>query len=151
LARAFLASGAFLLLVVFAAGCGSAGVEQGALVTVYAGAPVCPGAKRELAHSGDEAGSVRVRVLCAPATQRGGRLDLATVGADARRSVEDSRAVAYLEAPGATNRFAAPILEEAQIALVTDRSGSRGMARILAALESRGSSESPREAVWAAR
>jgi hypothetical protein len=137
-------------LLVFA-GCGSAGVEQGAIVTVYAGAPVCPGATRELARSGDEAGSVRVQVHCAPASESRGRLDLAGIGAAVRRAVEDSRTVGYLEAPGPANRFAHPILEEAQIALETDRSGSRGMGRILDALDSRGSGESPREAVWAAR
>jgi hypothetical protein len=132
-------------------GCGSAGVEKGAEVTVYSGAPVCAGARAELGRSGGEAGEVRVRAICTPAPEQRGRLDLAAIGASARRAVEDSRAIAVLQAPGAWNRFTRPILEEAEIGLVADRSGAQGMARILAALESRGSGESPREAIWAMR
>jgi hypothetical protein len=79
---------------------------------------------------------------------RGRRLDLAATGANARRAVEDSTAVGYLEAPGAAIRFTRPILDEAQIALIVGGSGGRGMATVLDALRSRADAESPREAVW---
>jgi hypothetical protein len=149
LARAVLAAVSIALLAV--SGCGSPGVEKGAVVTVYSGAPVCAAARGELGRSGGETDDVRVRAICTKAPERRGRLDLAAIGASARRAVQDSRTVAFLQAPGAGNRFARPILEEAEIGLVADRSGARGMARILAALESRGSGESPREAIWAMR
>jgi hypothetical protein len=117
-------------------------------VTVYAGAPVCASAKGELARSGAEAGSVRVRVVCAEPVETKGRLDLATVGANARRAVEDSSSVAYLEAPGPATRFTVPILDEASLRLISTGSGARGMATVLGALDARGSDESPRESVW---
>jgi hypothetical protein len=79
---------------------------------------------------------------------KGGRLDLATTGANARRAVEDSTAVGYLEAPGPAIAFTRPILDEAQVALIVEGSGGRGMATILDALRARGDAESPREAVW---
>lgn len=70
-------------------------------------------------------------------------------GADARRATEDSTAVAFLAAPGREDTFTEPILEEAEIALVADRSGAAAMAEVLKRLEARSSGESPREAVWA--
>jgi hypothetical protein len=69
-------------------------------------------------------------------------------GANARRTVEDSTAVGYLEAPGAATPFTRPILDEAEVALIVEGSGARGMATVLDALRSRGGAESPREAVW---
>jgi hypothetical protein len=117
-------------------------------VTVYAGADVCAQARHELTRAGGEAGSVRVRVVCAEPVEAGGRLDLAAAGANARRAVEDSTAVGYLEAPGPANPFIRPILDEAEVALVVDGSGADGMATVLDALRSRGDAESPREAVW---
>jgi hypothetical protein len=112
---------------------------------------VCAEAKGELDEAGPEAGSVRVAVICAPPVERGGKLDLGTTGDNARRAVEDSRTIGYLEAPGHSTRFLRPILEEPEIALVVNISGSQGMARILDALASRGSNESPRESVWEKR
>ena len=123
-------------------------MEEGATVSVYAGAAVCRGARDELARAGEEVHSVRVRVLCVDPVLKGGRLDLAAAGANARRAVEDSTAVGYLEAPGAAIPFTRPILDEAQVALIVGGSGGRGMATVLDALRSRGDSESPREAVW---
>jgi hypothetical protein len=117
-------------------------------VTVYAGADVCAQARHELARAGGEAGSVRVRIVCTAPVEAGGRLDLAAAGANARRAVEDSTAVGYLEAPGAATPFTRPILDEAEVALIVEDSGARGMATVLDALRSRGGSESPREAVW---
>jgi hypothetical protein len=137
------------LVAAVLAGCGGgSGVEEGATVSVYAGAAVCPGAKDELGRAGDEVGSVRVRVVCTEPVQAGGRLDLAVAGANARRAVEDSTAVGYLEAPGPAIPFTRPILDEAQVALIVAGSGARGMATVLDALRVRGDAESPREAVW---
>ena len=130
-------------------GCGGgSGVEEGATVSVYAGEGVCPGAKAELARAGNEVKSVRVRVVCAGSVERGGRLDLAGAGANARRATQDSRTVAYLEARGPAVTFVRPILDEAEVALILEGSGVRGMATVLDALRSRGDAESPREAVW---
>lgn len=129
-------------------GCGASdGVEEGAQVTVYAGADVCAAAKSELVRVGAEAGSVRVRVVCAEPVKRGERLDLGATGANARRAVEDSSSVAYLEAPGAAIRFTAPILDEANLRLIATSAGADGMAKVLDALEARDDGESPRESV----
>lgn len=137
------------LLAAVIVGCGGgSGVEAGATVSVYAGASVCPGAKHDLARAGEEVGPVRVRVVCTEPVEAGGRLDLATTGANARRAVQDSTAVGYLEAPGPAIPFTRPILDEAQVALIVGGSGGRGMTTVLGALRSRGDGESPREAVW---
>jgi hypothetical protein len=145
-----LAGGAILLIV---AGCGSgSGVGDGATVSVYASAPLCAETKRELERRGDEAGSVRVQAVCLPdAVSKGGMLDLARAGADARRATQDSTTVAFVEEPGREATFSAPILEEAEIALIEDRSGAHAMRSITTSLESRASDESPRESVWAGR
>jgi hypothetical protein len=130
-------------------GCGAdSGVEEGATVNVYAGAAVCAGAKGALARAGGEAGSVRVRVRCAGPVGAGGKLDLAAAGANARRAVEDSTTVAYLEAPGPAVSFTRPILDEADLRLITTSSGADGMATVLGLLDSRDGDESPRESVW---
>jgi len=76
----------------------------------------------------------------------GGKLDLATTGANARRATEDSTAVGFVEQPGPEAGFSRPILEEAGIALITSSSGAKAMATILVDLESRGD-KAPREAV----
>ena len=135
------------------AGCGSgSGVSDGARVSVYVSASLCAEARRELGRRGDEAGSVKVQAICLPdAESTGGRLDLAKAGADARRATQDSTAVGFVEEPGREVDFARPILEEASIALVEDRSGAHAMRSIMASLESRNSDESPRESVWAGR
>jgi hypothetical protein len=140
-----------IAVLVALSGCGGSGVAEGATVTVYAEAGACAGAKQALTGAGSEVGSVKVRLICTPDARESGRLDLATVGAGARRAVEDSRTVAYIEAPGRANRFSRPILEEPQIALVTESTGSRSMTRVLDALRSRNGDETPREAVWAGR
>jgi hypothetical protein len=130
-----------------ATACGeSSGVAEGATVSVYVSAPLCAGAKEELASRGRRAGSVRVRVACLRAAETAGRLDLARIGAGARRATEDSAAVGYVEPPGREAAFSRPILEEAAIGLIVDRSGAHAMAAIHSALESRGEM-TPREAV----
>jgi hypothetical protein len=129
-------------------GCGEeGGVAEGATVTAYVAAPLCNDAKRELMREGGRAGEVRVRVLCLGAVELGGRLRLATVGANARGAAEDSTAVGYLEPPGRAVRFSRPILESAGIAAIVDRSGAAAMARLLRALRGAGGSGSLREEV----
>ncbi len=138
---------ACLFLLTFAGCGGGEGVEDGAMVTVYAVPPQCQGAERDLNRFNGRAGRLRVRALCLDATSAGGRLDLATVGANARHAIEDSSTVGYIEAPGPANRFSRPILEEAQISLVESGSGATSMARLLDAIEAVGPTDGLREAV----
>jgi hypothetical protein len=122
------------VLLVAGVGCGEgAGVSTGATVVAYVDAPLCAGAERELARKGDEAGSVRVRVACLESARDGARLNLATVGANARRATEDSAAVAYIETP-ATPSFSRPIVEAAGIPVIRSSSGEAGMGQLLAAI-----------------
>lgn len=122
-------------------------MAKGATVGAYVVAPLCGGAERELAREGGRAGDILVRVVCLPSFNQRGRLDLATVGADARRAAEDSTAVAFLEAPGRAGRFAHPILETAEIPWVESTSGATAMARLLKALQDVGGSGSLRESL----
>ena len=135
-----------LALGVFAAGCGEGGVSPGATVSVYVSAPLCRGARRELAGADGRAGELRVRAVCLDPVERNGHADLAAAGADARRATEDSTAIAYLESRGPAARFSQPIVESADIAFVTARSGGAAMRRVLDAL-ARGDTSSPRSAV----
>jgi hypothetical protein len=147
LARAAAALAA-LALVLAAAGCGGdEGVAAGATVSVYAGAGLCPAARRVLDRAGGEAGDLEVRLLCVQEGENGARLDLATLGADARRATQDSTAVAYLEAPGEASAFVAPILEEAGVALVRSADGGVAMHRALGAIGEAGGSGSLRDEV----
>jgi hypothetical protein len=58
------------------------------------------------------------------------------VGANARRTTEDSTTVGYLEAPDPTaGRFAHPILESAGIGWISQGSGRAAMARLLSAID----------------
>lgn len=122
------------------AGCGGGGAGSGATVSVYAAAPLC----REARKGAGEAGDLEVRVVCLP--PHGSReVDLAAVGAAARRATEDSTAVAFLEAPGPGAKFSRSIVEAAGIAWVETSSGSTAMRRILETLD--GSPSAPRQAV----
>ncbi len=116
-------------------------MEAGATVAVYVAAPLCLEAREELDRSGGRAGDVRVRARCVAPARVGDRLDLAILGANARRATEDSAAVAFIGArePAAT-RFALPILDEAGIVLVTGASGEREMTSVLRAIGDAGSS-----------
>ena len=76
----------------------------------------------------------RSRCSASPPSTRRGRLDLATIGANARRATEDSAAIAYVEPPGPANRFSRTILEEAGIAWTTSISGASAVARVLRAV-----------------
>ncbi len=132
------------------AGCGG-GDASGATVSVYVAAPLCRAARAELASHGVTAGHFKIAVRClAPSAKAGGGIDLAADGSNARRATEDTSAVATLEAPGPGNKFTRPILESAGIPLVTSASASKGMKRIIEAVEGAGSSgvrEAVREAL----
>jgi hypothetical protein len=120
---------ALVLLAVGAAGCGEEeGVSEGAVVTAYVEAPLCDGASRP-------GGEVEVRLVCLPSPSRGARIDLATVGANARRATRDSTTVAYLQPddPSIT-RFTRPILEAAGIGLISAPSHDDAVRRLTNAL-----------------
>lgn len=123
------------LLLLGVAGCGESGVSAGATVRVYVAAPLCAEAERELGRVDGRAGDVRVRAVCLRETEAGERLDLATVGANARRATEDSTSIAYIESQGRAPRFSHPILDEAGIAFVPASSGAAAMDRVLQAVE----------------
>jgi len=130
------------------AGCGGAeGVARGATVTAYVVAPLCAEASRELSQNHGRAGDLRVRAVCLPSVESHGRLKLARVGANARRTTEDSTAVAYLEAPGRASRFARPILESAEIPWIESSSGKLAIAQLLRAIRDAGTSGSLRSSV----
>jgi hypothetical protein len=146
--------GALLLLVtacgLLIAGCGEGeGVASGATVNVYASASSCAEAKGVVEKEGGRAGDVKVRVLCLADAERGGRLDLATIGANARRAAQDSTTVAYIgEKSQEAVRFSRPIVEEgADIAVVSGLSGTAAMKQIMSSIEDAGSSSNLREAV----
>ncbi|MGE5282877.1 MAG: hypothetical protein ACM3N0_11290 [Chloroflexota bacterium] len=122
-------------------------MEAGATVRAYVVRPLCGEAQAALRKAGGRAGDVRVEAVCLPRVERGGKLKLATVGANARRATEDSTSVAYLEAPGPGNEFSTPILESAEIAQIASSSGTRAMAKLLKAIERAGSSSSLRASV----
>lgn len=130
-----LALAALALLAI--AGCGEGeGVADGATVTAYVAAPLCAEAERELARGGGRAGDVRVRVSCLPSAESGRELDLALIGANARRATEDATTIGYIGEPtNAATRFSAPILEAADIPQLSQRSGAAAMAKLLKALE----------------
>jgi hypothetical protein len=134
-------------LLVGASGCGGeSGVAAGASVAAYVEAPLCAGAKRELAKRDGKAGEVRVRVVCLAPAAAGGKVDLAVIGANARRATQDSASVAYVEEP-ARPSFSRPIVESAGVAVVRDRSGEAAMGRLLRAVSDSGTAGSLRESV----
>lgn len=147
LLKALVAVAACALLV--GVGCGeSEGAAEGATVSVYVAAPLCAEAKRELARDGGEAGDVRVRVICLPSAESKGKLDLAKIGANARRATEDAATVGYIGEPTrGASRFSEPILETAGIAQLPQISGTAAMNKLLQALDEAGSSSSLRESV----
>lgn len=136
-------------LVLLLAGCGEAGgVAEGATVTAYVAAPLCPGAERELARHGAKAGEVQVRVSCLPKGEGGGKPDLAAIGEGARRATEDSTSVAYVTTTDPVAiRFSETILEEAGIAQLPTSSGETAMASLLHAVAEAGNASNLRESV----
>lgn len=130
-------------------GCGeSAGVSEGATVSVYVAGPLCAGAERELARDGGEAGDVRVRAVCLPSAESSQKLDLPRIGANARRATEDATAIGYIGEPTrAASRFSEPILEAAGIAQLTETSGAAAMKKLLLAVDEAGDGGSLRASV----
>lgn len=125
-------------LFIGVAGCGSgAGVSGDATVTAYVEAPLCAAAKQELAGRGGRAGELRVQAICLPPMANDKKLNLATLGANARRATEDSTSVAYLEAPDPrAARFTHPILETAEVPWISQASGAAAMSHLLKLIES---------------
>jgi hypothetical protein len=136
-----MASLAALALGLVVVGCGGSDSE-GATVNVYVAAPLCVGAKQELASHGATAGHFTVAVRClAPSETSGGGVDLAADGSNSRRATADSSAVAALEPPGPGAKFTRAILGSAEIPLVASPSAIKGLKRILTAIEGAGSSD----------
>jgi hypothetical protein len=130
-------------------GCGEqSGVAENAMVTVYAAAQLCESARAELARNDGGAGDVRVRVVCLERIRRGGRFDLATIGANARRATEDTKTVAYIgESEPKASRFSRTILESADIPQLANQPGGVAMSKVLEAIEDSGGSGSLRDSV----
>jgi branched-chain amino acid transport system substrate-binding protein len=117
-------------------------------VSVYVAASFCSEARDELARDGGRAGDVRVRVICLPSAESSRKLDLAQIGANARRATEDSSSVGYIGEPNrAASRFSESILEEAGIAQLSETSGAVGMKKLLKAVAEAGNSGSLRESL----
>jgi len=115
-------------------------VDEGATVTAYVEAPLCAEAQRELKRQDGRVGDLKVEAVCLPSPREARRLDLATVGSNARQATQDSTAVAYLEAPDPrVSRFTRPILEKAEIPWISDHSGSAAMSHLIKLIESAGS------------
>jgi hypothetical protein len=132
-------------VLVALAGCGEAeGVQKGATVKAYVVPPLCTEASQELSRDHGRAGDLRVKAVCLSPVEGHGRLELAAVGANARRATEDSTSVAFLEAPGRANAFAGPILETAEIPPIHASSGKAAMAQLLRAIDRAGTSGSLR-------
>jgi hypothetical protein len=75
-------------------------------------------------------------------------LDLAQIGANARRATEDSTAIGYVGEPTrAASRFSEPILKEAGIAQLSGISGATAMSKLLEAAGEASDSSSLRESV----
>lgn len=136
-------------LVLAGVGCGEGeGVAGDAAVTVYAANAACPGAQRAAEGRAGEIAPLKVRVLCLPAVEDRGRLDLAQIGANARRASEDSTAIAYIgEAEPRANLYSKPILEEAGIAQLPGVSGAVAIGRIFDSIRAQGGSGNLRESV----
>lgn len=116
-------------------------------MTVYASASLCAEAERELTRSG-QPDRVRVQIICLAEAGDRGRLDLATIGTNARRATQDSTTVAYIGEPTArATRFSETILDTADIAQLSELAGSAAMSRVLRAIRSAGDSGSLRESV----
>ncbi|HKT83014.1 MAG TPA: hypothetical protein VJQ84_04175 [Solirubrobacterales bacterium] len=115
-------------------------MAEGATVTTYVEAPLCAEAQRELRRHDWRAGDLKLRAVCLASPQGARRIDLATVGANARRATEDSTAVAFLEVPDPrVSRFTHPILGKAEIPWLAEDSGGAAMSRLLELVESAGS------------
>lgn len=153
MARAAAALCALLAAVAGVAGCGEEdGVGDGAVVTAYAEESVCGNLGAFSALVQTQAGeTLPLKVFCLPDARGaalgqgvggGTQVDLARAGANARRASQDSRTVAYLEAPDpAVGRFTHPILEAAGIGwLSTEATGMRALRELSDLVAQSGSS-----------
>jgi len=123
-------------------------VAEGAIVNVYVAAPLCAEAEKSASEHGNRAGEVRVGVVCLPAAEAGKRLDLAQLGANARRAVQDASTAGYIGEPTkAATRFSEPILESAEIPHLPGPDGAAAMAALLQAIERADPSGSLRESI----
>jgi branched-chain amino acid transport system substrate-binding protein len=130
------------------AGCGEAGVGEGATVTAYVTAPLCGQARMELVRDGGRSGGLRVRLVCLPDPRARGKLDLATAGANARRATEDSSSIAYISEPDSAAAAASnPILETVEVPQLSTSSGRAAMQKLLAALRQAGNASNLRQAM----
>lgn len=129
-----------IALAALGAGCGEGGVSAGATVSIYVAAPLCNSAQRQLKREGATVSDLRIQMVCLPATEAAGRLDLAQTGSNARRATEDSTTIAFLEAAGPGAKFSQPIVESAEIGWTSSNSGSTAVHQVLEALSSNPSS-----------
>jgi hypothetical protein len=91
---------------------------------------------------------VRVRTVCLPSAESSQKLDLARIGANARRATEDSTAIGYIGEPTrSASRFSEPILENAGIAQLTATPGATAMKKLLQAVTEAGNAGSLRASV----
>lgn len=144
---------ALVLVAVGAAGCGEEeGVAEGAVVNVYVEAPLCEEGSSDVPVPLPEDAVFGARVVCLddpgnPGGDRLGqgvggprRIDLATVGANARRATQDASTIAYLQRDDhAVSRFTRPILDAAGVGwIAADDLGSalRQLTRALAEADS---------------
>jgi hypothetical protein len=89
-----------------------------------------------------------VQVVCLPSAESSEKLDLARIGANARRATEDATTVGYIGEPTrAATRFSEPILESAGIAQLPESSGASAMRQLLRAVDEAGDAGSLRESV----
>jgi hypothetical protein len=87
-------------------------------------------------------------VVCLPSAESSQKLDLARIGANARRAAEDATTIGYIGEPTrAATRFSEPILESAGIAQLTETSGASAMHQLLQALDQAGDAGSLRASV----
>jgi hypothetical protein len=127
---------ALVALALVASGCGSGGVSAGATVSIYVAAPLCKGAQQRLTQEANTAPDLHIRAICLPPVESKGRIDIATVGANARRATEDSTAIAYIEGPSQrSGKFSRPIVEAADIGWTQAGSGATAISHVLGALD----------------
>jgi hypothetical protein len=89
-----------------------------------------------------------VRAICLPSVEISQKLDLARIGANARRATEDATTIGYIGEPTrAATRFSEPIIEAAGIAQLTETSGTAAMKKLLQAVNEAGDAGSLRASV----
>ena len=123
------------------------GAGRGCRERLRRGAALCR-CQAGTGEDGGRSGKVRVRVVLLGDASSSGGLDLAVIGAGARRATEDSSTVGYIgETTAAATRFSSPIVESAGIAQLSEMSGQVAMKRLLGAIEAAGGAGNLREVV----